>query len=448
MQTKSFRSTHPPTDPTSPLGFLIPFSGSERRIPVQLGDCTTIGRDATCAISVRDSYASGRHARIDRKPGGWTLRDLNSRNGLFLNGSRVVEAPLSANDKIRIGETVFVFSDTSSAPPPMTSRNPAWNEALQRLPAFALTDFPVLLTGPSGSGKDVLATWIHSASTRSAGPFITLNCSALSENLIESELFGHVKGSFTGAGSDRKGAFEAARSGTLFLDEIGDLPLHLQPKLLRALENGEIKPVGSDRTTETDVRVIAATHKDLPARTRSGDFRVDLYYRLAVCEAEAPRLSERMEAFEDLLYRFARELKVRFSYGAVEALKEHSWPGNVRELRNVVARAAAYFPGKHILAPDVISLVDRIRFAPEISYLAAAGLAAGLVTGLATGLGASGTDGQMIKGLERDMIIQRLVANRGNQRQTAQDLGLPKSTLHDRIKTYCIDLKVLTDPGL
>jgi len=168
---------------------------------------------------------------------------------------------------------------------------------------------------------------IHDYSGRSEGPFVSVNCSALTESLVESELFGHVKGSFTGATSDRKGAFEAARGGTLFLDEIGDLPLSLQPKLLRALENQEIKPVGSDKTLKTDVRIVTATHKNLEKLVIEKTFRSDLFFRIHVVKISIPSLKERMEDFEDLLYHFSREMRVRFSVGAIEKLKEHSWPG-------------------------------------------------------------------------------------------------------------------------
>ncbi len=184
----------------------------------------------------------------------------------------------------------------------------------------AKTDFPVLILGPSGTGKDVIAQALHQTSDRQ-GPFLSVNCSALSETLIESELFGHVKGSFTGAVNDRKGAFEAARGGTLFLDEIGDLSYNLQAKLLRALENGEIRAVGADRNTQTDVRIIAATHQNLGEKIREGSFRSDLYYRLNVVTVTPPALNLRMEDFEGLLYGFARSMRVRFSHGAIVSLK-------------------------------------------------------------------------------------------------------------------------------
>lgn len=422
-----------PQEPS--YGFLIPFA--RNGVPgVQIGDFLVIGRDPSCGLTIQDNFTSSRHARIEKKTGGYVVRDLHSKNGTFLNGSKVTEAILTSHDRLRFGETVFVFTDAPNSAPSLSSKNKAWKEQLERLPALAATEFPVLVTGPSGSGKEILARAIHDRSQRINGPFVSINCSALSESLIESELFGHVRGSFTGATHDRKGAFESARGGTLFLDEIGDLPLSLQPKLLRALENSEIRPVGSDRSIETDVRILAATHKNLALHVRHQKFREDLFYRLNVCQLRPPALRDRMEDFDDLVYQFAKQFRVRFSFTAIERLKEHSWPGNIRELKNLVARSSAYFPGKHIQPEDLSAVlevntqVSTSQARPDIFEDTA---------------GPAGFGGSVIKELEREMIIRRLVANQGNQRRTAHDLGIPKSTLHDRIKTYSIDIKTIGD---
>ncbi|HEX4923686.1 MAG TPA: sigma 54-interacting transcriptional regulator [Bdellovibrionales bacterium] len=394
--------------------------------PVVVGDFLTIGRDPQNQVQLHDPFASMRHARIERKVDGFLLRDLRSRNGTYLNGSRVMEAQLMPGDRIRIGEKELLFQDhdfSSLSNPLLRSKNDHWNKRLQSLPIFAQSELPVLLLGGSGTGKEVLAKLVHEFSKRSQAPFVSVNCSALSESLVESELFGHVKGSFTGATHDRKGAFEAARGGTLFLDEVGDLPLSLQPKLLRALENREIRPVGSDRTIGTDVRIIAATHQNLQSKIQSGQFRSDLYFRLNVIKIHIPELRDRPEDFEDLLNHFAKEMRVRFSYDAIQELKAHKWPGNIRELRNAVARASALFPGTRIETDHLKSLIDAL---PAMDMLEPA----------------KGTL-PLIKELEREMIKQRLVANQGNQRKTAIDLNMPKSTLHDRIRAYGINVDEL-----
>lgn len=388
-----------------------------------LGDLTTIGSDPSCSLQIQSKEVSGRHARIEKKEQFFVIRDLRSASGTLVNGALVLEAILRQGDTIQLGDQELIFTEKKDKPNkfPLTSRNSVWNEELQSLGNVAKTEFPVLLLGPSGTGKDVIAQAIHDCSHR-RGPMVSVNCSALSETLIESELFGHVKGSFTGAINDRKGAFEAARGGTLFLDEIGDLSYALQAKLLRALENSEIRPVGSDRNVKTDVRIIAATHQNLAEKIQEGLFRSDLYFRLNVVSVTPPSLQFRMEDFDDLLYSFAKQMRVRFSFNAIERLKKHSWPGNIRELKNLVSRVSAIYPQVHILEEHVEKLLDKT-----------------LVP--ASDQERSKLNGSVIKEIERQMIIKRLSANHGNQRRTAKDLGMPKSTLHDRLKYYQIDVQ-------
>lgn len=414
-------------------GYLIPLSRVGTTLSI--GEVCSVGRDGACDVTLADPFVSSRHARIERRGGTFTLRDLQSRNGTFLNGNKITESTLSLGDQIKFGESVYVFSESPAEHGELVSKNKAWNEQLRRLPAFAVTDFPVLITGPSGSGKEIVSRALHGLSPRSRGTFVGLNCSALSENLIESELFGHVKGSFTGATGDRKGAFETARGGTLFLDEIGDLPLTLQPKLLRALEANEIRPVGSDKAVTTDVRIIAATHKNIVQAVREGRFREDLYYRLNVCHLRPPPLRERLEDFDDLIYAFAKQFRVRFSFGAIAALRAHAWPGNVRELKNVVARASAYYPGHNIQPEDLTAILEPAGLPPEVHFVAESPNASTSAPPMSAG------QGSIIKEIEREIIVRRLIANKGNQRQTAIDLGIAKSTLHDRLKSYSIDIE-------
>ncbi|MCB0390541.1 MAG: sigma 54-interacting transcriptional regulator [Bdellovibrionales bacterium] len=397
----------------------------------ELKDFSIIGRDGECQISFEDPFISQRHARIVKKGEKYIIQDLRSSNGTRVNGTLIVEAELKDKDRITIGKQDLIFSlifEDKESLLTLSSKNEKWNECLKRLPAMAQSDFPILITGPSGTGKEVLAKLIHRYSTRHFGPFVSVNCSALSENLVESELFGHVKGSFTGADNHRKGAFESARNGTLFLDEIGDLPMSLQPKLLRALENFEIKPVGSDSSIKTDVRIVAATHNTLKNKVAKGQFREDLFYRLNVVNLSPPALKNRMEDFDSLIYYFAKMYKVRFSFSAINHLKDYEWPGNVRELKNLVARASAMYGKDLIQECNLESLIERLPTTSSDFQE---------TTSLKNNLN--------IKEMEKTLICQALIKNRGNQRKAAEALGLPKSTLNDRIRNYKINIDQLLD---
>ncbi|NMC20366.1 MAG: sigma-54-dependent Fis family transcriptional regulator [Thermogutta sp.] len=247
-------------------------------------------------------------------------------------------------------------------PPDIVFADPAFRRVLETSALVAPTEAPVLILGPSGSGKDVIARLICRWSRRAEGPFVAANCAGLPETLIESELFGHVKGAFTGAQTDRKGYFRAAHGGTLFLDEIGELPLHLQAKLLRVLENGEITPVGSDQMVRVDFRLIAATHRDLTEAVAEGRFREDLFYRLNVFELRVPPLRERREDILPLARHFAAQFAgrpVRFSPQAASALLAHPWQGNVRELRNAVQRACLLARGDVVLPEHLPPQISR-----------------------------------------------------------------------------------------
>lgn len=393
-----------------------------------LNEFAYIGTDNNCNIQLQGENIAGRHTRLETKGSQLIIKDMRTEAGTLVNGAQIIEAMLKDGDLISVGTNDFVVHDHEMEKPvfPLNSRFDFWNEQLRSLSSVAQTKHPVLLLGPSGCGKDIIAQALHHSSAQSKAHFLSVNCSALTETLVESELFGHTKGSFTGAISDRKGAFETARSGTLFLDEIGDLPYGLQAKLLRALENNEIRPVGSDRTIKTDVRVIAATHQNLYQKIREGSFRSDLFYRLNVITVEVPSLRERIEDFEDIIYQFARQMKVRFSHNAIQLLKKHEWHGNFRELKNVVARASALFPKQFIEEKHIDVLLnkkEKLAHAP---------------TGVAFAGHNDTQQMSVIKEIEKQMIMKRLAANLGNQKRTAVDLGMPKSTLHDRIKNYNI----------
>lgn len=399
---------------------------------------TTIGCSAEANISLPYGKVDARHFRIERRgPMEFFIRDLRSSSGIFVNGVRVMEAQLKPNDKIKVGEFQFEFTSdekvlVTRAPVRQLqiffkSKNMIWKQVLEAIPNMARSSYPILIHGPSGTGKELTAQAIHENSMRFEGPYVCVNCSALAENLIESELFGHVKGSFTGAISDRKGAFETARGGTLFLDEIGDLPYNLQAKLLRALENKEIRAVGSDKVVRTDVRIVSASHQNLFEKIKSNQFRSDLFYRLNVITINTPSLNQRMEDFDDIFFNLCREIRVKFSYKAMKLLKSHSWPGNIRELKNVVSRASALYGNQTIDEKMILNLVDfnsgDLRNYPETSLIL-------------------NKKANLVKEMEKSMILDRLRANKGNQRKTAYDLGMPRSTLNDRVREYKNELEL------
>ena len=295
----------------------------------------------------------------------------------------------------------------SELPPWLVCESQAMRRVLETAAVVAPSNAPVLILGESGAGKEVIAQMIHQWSPRAAGPLVAANCAGLPESLIESELFGHTKGAFTGANETRQGFFRAADGGTLFLDEIGELPLHLQPKLLRALEAGQITPVGSDTPVHVDTRLIAATNRDLSKEVLEGRFRDDLYYRINVVELIVPPLLERQDDILPLARKFAIEFAgapVRLSPQAVQCLLAYRWPGNVRELRNAIQRSCLLCRGDVIL-PE--------HLPPKVAALASHDVA---------------TVGRLSQ-MERATIIATLEECGGNRTHTARKLGISRRTL-------------------
>jgi DNA-binding NtrC family response regulator len=318
-----------------------------------------VGSDPSNTLVLDDPRVSRFHLRIAADDLGLCLRDRGSANGTFIGGLRCREVYLHDGARIDLGESSIVARIGGGEDEIELSGDDRFGGAIGRSLVMrrlfaaarraAATAATVVLLGETGTGKDVLARAIHDASPRAAAPYIVFDCGAVAPSLIESALFGHVRGAFTGADSDRPGVFEWASGGTLFLDEIGELGRDLQPKLLRALETGTITRVGATAPVPVDVRVIAATNRDLRAEVERGEFRADLYYRLAVIVLEVPALRERREDVALLASHFATDLfgdadptRVRPALEEIFAhLRHHPWPGNVRELRNVVERAAA-----------------------------------------------------------------------------------------------------------
>jgi DNA-binding NtrC family response regulator len=285
-------------------------------------------------------------------PEGVLVRDLDSRNGTFYDGQRVQRMVLGLGGRLTVGpSTLRVDVDAESLRRAPVSGQDAYRDivggsaamrdlfaVLHRLEGSLVT---VLVEGDSGVGKERVARALHDGSVVAKGPFVAVNCGAIARELVGSELFGHKRGAFSGAHEARKGAFRSAHGGTLFLDEIGELPLELQPTLLRAIELGEVRSLGEDTPTEVRVRVIAATNRDLEADVAANKFRRDLFYRLAVVRLRIPSLAERREDIEPLARRFASELGIELSAEALSELGARSWPGNVRELRNALTAFAA-----------------------------------------------------------------------------------------------------------
>ena len=337
-----------------------------------------VGTGANADLQITDPAVSREHLHLSLEPSGIRARD-RSKNGTKLGGVRVHDVLIQADTVLSLGSTsialqieadklVLPLSEQSSFGDAFGSA-PVMRHLFSILEGAARSDISVLLEGESGVGKDVLARAIHQNSPRRSEPFVVVDCGTMPPNLIESELFGHVRGAFTGATEDRRGLFEEADGGTIFLDEIGELPLDMQPKLLRALETKEIRPVGGKKTKRADVRVVSATNKKLAEAAKRGTFREDLYYRLAVARVAVPPLRDRPEDILPIATRFLRQTtgddRAQLPADLGSMLEEYSWPGNVRELRNVIER--------HVALGDtaVALLVDEKKVAPAREDLSA-----------------------------------------------------------------------------
>jgi transcriptional regulator with GAF, ATPase, and Fis domain len=322
-----------------------------RRILHQ-GEVCRIGTHSSNDVVLRDPAVSRFHCKLTYEGGIWRLQDSGSLNGTVLDDVSVRDANLREQGVIKIGDSVLhvrVSEGTEVSLPNVQSFGALLGAsvAMRKLFAFlekvAASEINVLIEGESGTGKELVAAEIVQRGPRADGPFVIVDCGAVSPNLVESELFGHVRGAFTGADRDRVGAFETANTGTVFLDEIGELPLELQPKFLRALEAREVRRVGETRARKVDVRVIAATNRDLEREVNKGRFREDLYFRLAVMSVRLPSLRERLDDLPLLIRGFLGSLGVPeqirlFPPQILAELSTYDWPGNVRELRNYVER--------------------------------------------------------------------------------------------------------------
>jgi len=346
---------------------LVVVSGPDRgsSLPLAPG-IYLVGTATSCNLRLTDDSVSRRHLELVVHPDRIEVRDLESKNGSFYLGARFQQIRVGVGAQIAIGSTLLALLATRSSPDlhaadhfgRLVGGSVAMRRVYAELERLAATDASILIIGETGTGKDLAAQALHTASARREAPFVVCDLAAVSSQLIESELFGHLRGAFTGADRDRAGVFEQAAGGTLFLDEIGELDLPLQPRLLRLLETSSVRRLGGGHYVELDVRVIAASNRDLAAEVEAGRFRADLFHRLAVAEVRIPPLRERLDDLPDLCRAILAAAGNQLAVPAetVAALAAYPWPGNVRQLRNVLERAAALSPPGGVLRPEVLGI--------------------------------------------------------------------------------------------
>ena len=432
--------------------------GGVRAHVLPLTGAVTLGRGDDCDVSIDDASVSRKHARIVVTETTLGIEDLGSANGTRIRRSKsaaetaeVVElrlergvlTPFALDEPLTLGSvTLLVRSEVPAAaqapavvraaarelPGDVVQEAEATRRVFDLAGRLAAGPLNLLLTGETGVGKEVLAAHIHRRSPRASGPFVEVNCAALTESLAESELFGHQKGAFTGAVSAKEGFFEAADGGTLFLDEVGELALPLQAKLLRVLETKKVLRVGATTPTPIDVRVLAATHRDLPVDVKAGKFRQDLYFRLNGMTISVPPLRERRADIAQLASRFAartaRIMNLRepaLEPAALARLEAHPWPGNVRELRNVMDRAVALAGG------PTIGLTHLFFDEPAPSERQPS-------TTMATS--SEGDLRESLDAEEKRRILEALASCDGNQTKAAEQLGMPRRTFVARLQQY------------
>jgi DNA-binding NtrC family response regulator len=422
-----------PVDGLPPAQVRIKQGTTEFLYPIR-SDSFTVGKDPANPLVVQDRFISSQHLHVTRREGCFHVRDLNSTNGTFLGAVRLFEAEIPLNTVLRVGETELHFEPAAPGQQEpsfhgLAGREPSMRQLVELIQRVAPSNTVVTVLGESGTGKELVARALHAASPRVGQPFVPINCGALSPSVIESELFGHEKGAFTGADTKRRGAFEEAHGGTLFLDEVGELPLELQARLLRVLDSGEVKPVGASRPFHVDVRVVAATHRELRIRVRQGKFREDLYYRLTAMPLVVPPLRSRRPDIRLLAEHFVRlhapqEQPVTFTPAALAKLQKHLWPGNVRELRNVVCRALLVRKGPKLDVSDILFEEQSHRVPLELPEGAPLELPEGV------------TLEQMMQQVERQLIESTLRHCDNHRDHAAKRLGLARSSLFKRLKEW------------
>jgi DNA-binding NtrC family response regulator len=413
---------------------------------------TMVGTHADNDLVLTDATVSRYHLEIRVRREGIEVRDLDTTNGTKHGGARVGQVVITGASRLRLGkhteidvEPVDQSVQLSEWPTDRFGEVLGASEPMKRLFSLlakaAPTEATILLQGETGTGKEAIAESVHQASRRAKGPFIVVDCGSIPHELIASELFGHAKGSFTGANVDKQGLIEAANKGTLFLDEIGELALDLQPQLLRVLDRRQVRRVGETQSVDVDIRVIAATHRDLRAMVRAGTFREDLYYRLAVVATQVPPLRDRKSDIPALATWFAERMgrgSFAQSPALLEQLQRHDWPGNVRELRNVVERALS-------LGTSSLADLGGDARAPSASD-SNPSLPAG-DDGVKRGsnpdvleLPFKEAKAALVETFERDYLSALLARHHGNISRAAAEAGIDRNYIHRLVKKYNLEV--------
>lgn len=427
-------------------------------------EAVVIGADADAGLQIDDATVSRQHARITRTDSGTLVEDLGSTNGTYYERSRVKEVVVPFGATIALGKAyvkVLPHENEVRTAPSKTARfgslvgeDRRMREMFSLLADVAPTDATVVIEGETGTGKELVASALHEHSPRAKKPFVVFDCSAVPHDLVESALFGHTKGAFTGATAARQGAFRRAHTGTIFLDEIGELPLDLQPKLLRAIESRTVQAVGGDEYERVDVRVIAATNRNLKAEVRAGRFREDLYYRLAVVRIVLPPLRDRLDDLPTLVGHFLRhggggDGSAEIDPEGWAALRAYPWPGNVRELKNVVERGRSLFrgPGLLDLSQYLPGHSELAGLADEVTLRNTAAPANGDVPGevvnavvsaldRAAGLSFKDAKNLVVEAFERRYLADLLEETAGNISRAAQSAQMDRKHLRELMKKY------------
>jgi DNA-binding NtrC family response regulator len=417
-------------------GRLLVVKGPDRGETIAIGDLAiTLGSGTGSDVVLTEPTVSRRHLIVEPREEGVILRDLGSTNGSYIQGSRFQELTLGFGTEVTIGQTVLKYVPNEEAVDiapsdeeaygSLVGRDPKLRKLFRMLADVATSEATVLIEGETGTGKELFAEEIHRHSPRRAGPFIVFDCGAVPKDLIESALFGHVRGAFTGAITDRAGAFEEADGGTLFLDEIGELAPEVQPTLLRALDKHAIRAVGGTNYNQVSVRVVAATNRNLRAEIAAKRFREDLYYRLAVVRMHVPPLRERPDDVPLLVEYFAKQFRngepVEISREEMERLRRHNWPGNVRELRNVIERACALSHGV------------RLEIDEAFDERAAGGLSAGMVN---IDLPFKEAKAQVIDNFEREYIRALLKRHNGNLSAASRSAEVDRKHFRELLRKH------------